>query len=217
MALGSTPFLYNPPNDEGTWLTWGAVHQSDHFSLATATTALVNAVVPILPIDPVLLPPRFPGSLTLGWLVNHQAIHDALSAALGIGNFDLSFVNFGDKESVAVWIQYNAYIHQATAAAIGQLQAAKVSQQTQQALSQPVQPQGVNQINPQGNRAILPQGNPGITTILSQPRAGTQIAPQGSLPQAPLQPFATLQPQTAPMPANLQPGTPLLPGNPGVT
>lgn len=226
MAFGSSPILYNAPLTDQAWLIWGAVHQSDHFALANAVTQLTNNLVPVLPIDPVLLPSKFyPPQLFLVWLANHQAIHNALSAALGIGNFDLSTFDPQDPTSVNYFIQYNAYFHQACAAAIGQLKA----QQTQTAASNsqgqsvPIQPQPVGvQPEPQasGNTAILPQGSPGIQTVQPQPQPGTAPLPQGASgqPQAAQQPFPTLQPQPGPAPPpGLQPGTPQLPGNPGET
>jgi hypothetical protein len=216
--IGSSPLLYNPPVDDPTWAAWGSTHQTDHFQLVFAIRDLVHRDVPMLPIDPVLVPPRFPRELNLYWLMIHQSLHNALSAALGVSNFDLSFVNFEDPASVAVWIQYNAYVHQQLAAAVGRLKAIQTVVLSQQSQAIQPQPEGLQpEPQPSGNQPVQPQGNPGITTIQPQPQQpGAQ--PQGGLPQPPDQPFPTLQPQPSPAPPpGIQPGTPQLPGNPGAT
>jgi hypothetical protein len=207
-AISSPSLLYDPPIDDVTWLMWGATHQSDHFQLADGIRTKTGLTVPVLPIDPVPLPGR--GALEtdmLLWFQNHQLLHNALNAVLGIGNIDLSYVDFRNVEQMAVWIRYNAYLHQATAAAIATFQP------PQQPGQQPVgifpQPGPNTQIQPQ-QQAVLPQGNPGVQVIM--PQSGG-VQPQAALgPQPAEQPFATLQPQPAPQPTTPQPGTPLQPG-----
>jgi hypothetical protein len=209
MPLGSPPLLYEVPIDDMTWAIWGSVHQSDHFQIASGISDATGIIVPVLPIDPVPLPHRgAPLALTLTWFMNHQIIHDAMNAALGLGNFDLSYVDFSNPEQITVWIQYNAYAHQAVIAAISTYQppAPAPGQPSVGILPQPAPG---TQVQPQ-QQGVLAQGNPGILTI--QPQS-PGVQPQAALgPQPALQPFATLQPQPALAPANLQPGTPLQPG-----
>jgi hypothetical protein len=214
MANGSSPYLYNPPADGPTWLGWGATHQSDHFAIAQGIKIATGIVVPIYPVDPV--PLHAERSQMLDWFMNHQVMHNAIVAALGIADYDLSYVDFQSAEQRSTWIQYNALFHQAAFAAIARLQAQKAAREAQPSLSQPIalQPQPNTQIAPQpeGNQAIAPQGNPGITTIEAQPTTpGVQA--QGGLPQPAEQPFPTQQPQPSQSPPpGIQGGTPVPPG-----
>lgn len=211
-----TPILYNPPIVRDAWLIWGSVHQTDHFQIVAGIREKLGLTVGVLPIDPV--PLDLPSAM-LTWFMNHQAIHNEMNAAFGLGGLDLSYVDFSNKEQMATWIQYNALEHQQVSFAIASYQ--PPPQATQQIVSQPIWPQPVGSqplAQPSGNQAILPQGVPGVETILPQPQPGTQVLPQGGSPQAPLQPFPTVQPQpSAAPPPGIQPGTPILPGNPGAT
>jgi hypothetical protein len=220
MSIGSSPLLYNSPLDPA----WSATHQTDHFSLADGATKATGALVPTLPLDPIPLPPRGSPELMLAWFQRHQAIHAALSAALGINLMDLSYVDFTSQTeegqtAIADWIYYNGQFHNEAASAIARITLEKAeieAQQEQQ--SQPVNPQGLDQIEeqPTGNQAITPQGNPGIQTIQPQ-TAGTQAQGAVGQPQPAQQPFPTLQPQPSQSPVpGIQPGTPLSPGQGGI-
>ena len=205
-----TPLLYNPPIAVGPWLTWGAVHQSDHFAIVNGILNKKGISIGVLPIDPVPLGNR---AAMLAWFMNHQAVHNQMNAAMGLGGFDLSYVDFTNEEQARVWIQYNALEHAQISAAIAAYQPPPPpqGQQSQAIMPQPFGVQPAPQ--PSGNVALLPQGIPGVQTILSQPAAGTQVAPQGGQPQPALQPFATLQPQPSPAPQpGSNPGTPLQAG-----
>jgi hypothetical protein len=208
MTIGSSPLLYDMPSDTLTWMAWGSVHQSDHFQIAAGIAAVTGQTVPVLPIDPVPLPTRgYSQDMILTWFMNHQIMHDAMTAALGLGNFDLSYVDLSNPEQATVWIQYNAIIHQTVIAAISTYQPPQ--QPGQPVFSIQPQPLPNTQVQPQ-QQGVIPQGGPGILTVQQQ-MGGTQ--PQGALgPQPALQPFATLQPQPAPLPSNIQPGTPLQAG-----
>lgn len=148
----------------------------------------------------------------LTWFMNHQNIHNEMNAAMGIGGFDLSYVDFTNPEQARVWLQYNALEHQAIAYRIATFQFPTTAQGQP---SEAIMPQPNPALQPQGgNQALLPQGNPGVQTIQAQ--GANQIAAQGGQPQPALQPFATLQPQPAAAPqAPFNPGTPLQPGSGG--
>ena len=203
-----TPLLFNAPVGLGPWLLWGATHQSDHFQIISGILNATGQTVGVLPIDPVPIGNR---EQMMIWFMNHQEIHNQMNAAMGTGGFDLSFVDLQNPEEARIWLQYNALEHQAIAYRIATFQPPQTSQGQPTFAIQP-QPFGVQPV-PQGSNALLPQGLPGVQTIISQPQAGTQVQPQGGMPQAPLQPFPTLQPQPGQSPqAPLNPGTPLQAG-----
>ena len=211
-----TPLLFNVPTDRGSWLLWGAVHQSDHFQIVAGIRDKTGVTVGVLPIDPVPLDNK---EAMLAWFMNHQDVHNQMNSAIGVGGVDLSYFDFKSKEQTEQWIRYHAYEHQIIAFRIAAFQFPQTAQGQPTEAVQPQPEAGLQPAEqPQGNQALLPQGSPGVQTILSQPVAGTQVSPQGGSPQAALQPFPTLNPQPGLQPGQtLSPGTPLTAGSGGTS
>ena len=115
--------LYNVPQDIGTWLAWGTIHQGDHLIIANQIQQLYTPTEPavIYAIDPV---PIFNPGLLLGWGLTHQALHNSMAAATGVQAFDFSFVDITQPANLAIWIQLHAQEHQAVDAVLYQAQIA---------------------------------------------------------------------------------------------
>lgn len=101
------PFLYNTPTDDATLLEWSANHQRDHFLIAyTIQQKYSGTSVILLPIDPV------PVQLDLlTWSMNHQTMHNEMDNVTGVQGFDLSSVNFQQRDQLLIWINLHAWEH----------------------------------------------------------------------------------------------------------
>lgn len=190
------PLLFNAPTDVGMWLSFGSVHQLDHFGLVRQVLDKRQILLGMLPIDPV---PVDNPSAMLTWFQHHQALHNALNGAVGLGGFDLSFVDFNDQSRASHWIQDHAIEHMRISAFLAGIQLPRIPMQPRAAFSQPLLPQPVgSQPMVQPAPALLPQPAPAL-----QPQPQPALQPQPS-------PALLPQPGPAP-PTGLQPGTPVLP------
>lgn len=101
------PYLYNTPFDDGSLLAWGAQHQQEHFLLAWQIWQKFSGTsVAVQPIDPV--PVRLD---MLTWTMNHQMMHNEVNSVLGTSGYDLSGVNFANREMLLVWMNEHANEH----------------------------------------------------------------------------------------------------------
>jgi hypothetical protein len=217
-----TPILFNTPTDTQSWLFWGTTHQLDHFGIVDGIFGTIGTQVPMLPIDPV---PLNDPNMMLVWFLNHQAIHNAMNAALGQAGSDLSMVDFRDSAQAAYWIENNALEHQNISAAIAYYQLNPPQQMAGAAQNIP----GPSFVVPSAATAVQILGQPYPNAV--QPQiGGVQSQPSPILPQpSPVQPQAaaspaSIAPQPGPTPAPGQlpgtpstesGGTPMIPGTPG--
>ena len=224
-----TPLLYNAPLDVPMWMTFGAVHMQDHIQIAAQIFDKTQILIPLLPLDPIPLdnPP-----MMLTWFMSHAAMHAAMNASMGAPGSDLSYVDFKNKEMMAVWIEYNALEHQAIAAALAAFQPqALPAQPMPQQLSIPALPGQGGILAPTQPVSIptqMVQAQPVPEPVQSQPGGigGLQAQPAGILgvqpqpnpaifgqPAPGLLPQAAALPQTAPLPQSVpQPGVPAVVG-----
>lgn len=103
----SLPDLYNIPHSQSELNIWSFANMNEHAKTAAALLrASPPVVLPLYPLDPI------PFGAGLGaWLYNHQTIHNAQNAALGIAGNDLTTLDFNDAGQVVNWIQLHASEH----------------------------------------------------------------------------------------------------------
>ena len=102
-----TPLLYNTPHDEGSLFEWASIHQKDHFAIAAEIQRkLSGTTVILMPIDPIPLQADM-----LTWAMNHQLMHSEMDDAVGVAGFDLTAVNFSQRQELEIWIQLHAAEH----------------------------------------------------------------------------------------------------------
>lgn len=194
-----TPILYNAPTNVEMWLTFGAVHQQEHFQLVRQIFDKKQLLVPMLPIDPV--PIDIPDAM-LTWFQNHQGLHNLLNAALGTGGFDLSGVDFRDAAQTSGWMENHAKEHARISAVLAGIQVPSLPTLPLALLSQPIVPQ------PFGAQP----GPQPLPALQAQPEPALQSQPQPALQP---QPLPALQPQPGPAPVpGLPPSPPIVPGGP---
>lgn len=103
----SQAYLYNTPTDAGSLLEWSSLHQKDHFGIAQIIfEKFSGTTVLLLPIDPI--PIQFD---MLTWARNHQAMHIEMDNVVGLSAFDLTSVNFAQREQMLIWMNLHAQEH----------------------------------------------------------------------------------------------------------
>lgn len=111
------PLLYNTPYDEGSLLEWSSIHQKDHFNIALQIQQKFSGTtVLLMPIDPVPLQLDM-----LTWAMNHQFMHNEMDNVVGVAGFDLSSVNFMQREQLEIWINLHAWEHYRVAQVLASL------------------------------------------------------------------------------------------------
>lgn len=105
--MAMNPLLYNSPADEASLLEWSANHQREHLLIAyTIQQKYSGTQTIVLPIDPV--PVQFD---MLTWAQNHQTMHNEMDNVTGVQGFDLSSVNFQERDQLLIWINLHAWEH----------------------------------------------------------------------------------------------------------
>ena len=108
--------LFNTPHDPGTLAEFSSVHQFDHFEISRGLFEKLNVTAEVPPLDPI--PVRFD---LFTWLMNHQFVHNQANGYLGLSGFDLTGVDFTQREQFLIWTRYNALEHQNMAMKLAQL------------------------------------------------------------------------------------------------
>jgi hypothetical protein len=111
--------LFNAPYDPGTLAEYGSVHQFDHFEIIRELFQKLGVTAEIPPIDPI--PVEFQLDM-LTWLMNHQFLHNQANGLLGLSGFDLTSVDFRNREQLLIWTRYNALEHYNMTQALAVLQ-----------------------------------------------------------------------------------------------
>lgn len=97
--------LPHDPAGFGAWLTG---HYYEHLVMAQKAAGLT---------DPVLVPQfdilswRAEPEYVTNWLVNHEAIHDALRTGANLTGIDLSLVDFTNDDEFSEWLDIHAQEH----------------------------------------------------------------------------------------------------------
>ena len=101
--------LFNAPHDAGTLAEFSSIHQADHFDIGGQVVQKLGIRTMIMqPLDPI--PVEF-GLDLLTWLMNHQLVHNEVNGYLGLSGYDLTSVDFHNREQLEIWIRYNALEH----------------------------------------------------------------------------------------------------------
>lgn len=97
--------LFNVPLGQKELDTWASVHARHHVDINSSIYKLTKLSLPefvLEPIDP---------NDTKTWEEQHQIMHQNQNALLGIEGYDLSSVDFNDRDNLTAWIQLNAVEH----------------------------------------------------------------------------------------------------------
>lgn len=100
--------LYEYPESGIDLQIWGFSHMAHHrdiIRLLFDQQALELTEYSLDPFDPT-----DKGGLAT-WLANHQIMHHAMDAALGIAGYDLSQVDWSDRGDMSVWLQNHGDEH----------------------------------------------------------------------------------------------------------
>lgn len=110
MSLAS---IFNIPSSPEQMAAWSFSHMANHRDIIRLIYERGGVILDEYAIDPInLADPK-------GFLDNHQILHQQFSAVLGLSGFDLSDVDFNQKEQLAVWIDLNARSHRAACDILG--------------------------------------------------------------------------------------------------
>lgn len=116
--------LFNAPYDAGSLAEFSSIHQADHMQIvAQIFEKLGIATLELPPLDPIPVQFDF-----LTWLMNHQFAHNQANGYLGLTGFDLTSVDFRNREQFLIWTRYNALEHYAQSEALARMQPQGASQ-----------------------------------------------------------------------------------------
>ena len=97
------------PRDPAGWGMWLTGHSLEHEDFRIACLNLSTPI--ILPCFD-LLSWRDEPEFVQGWLVNHEALHEALRTVTGVSGSDLSLVDLSKDEEWFIWLDDHAQEHQ---------------------------------------------------------------------------------------------------------
>ena len=97
--------LFNVPSDFQSTSWFSFANRDAHVLANRAALAASGITLPEYPLDPI------PPVELDGWLYNHQAMHNAVNAFLGLQGNDLTDVDPKDKAQLATWVQLHANEH----------------------------------------------------------------------------------------------------------
>ena len=102
----SLPALYKVPEDQDGWAAWAFNHAAIHMTVNGAVSTQKSQNLTQYMLDAV-----DPEDLGM-WLYQHQATHNQVNAVLGINGYDLTNLNWRDKDQFEWWLQLNGEEHQ---------------------------------------------------------------------------------------------------------
>jgi len=105
--------LYNVPSTQGELETWSFAHAAHHNDINRIIQQSTGVLLPSYILDP------FDPNNAQTWLYQHQALHQAQDAILGIEGFDLLDVNLQNSNELAGWIFLNSQEHYQAAKILG--------------------------------------------------------------------------------------------------
>lgn len=110
MALAD---LYNVPRDDQEMSAWSFSHMAHHRDMIRVVFQTLNVQLPEFILDPVNL------ANPVGFLDQHQEMHDQLDRIFGIKTLNLTEVEWSNEAQRSSWIWQNAQLHLAEAQATG--------------------------------------------------------------------------------------------------
>lgn len=107
--------LLTPPdiNNSGSLSEFSFSNQDEHRKIALAVQAQKNLQLVIYPLDPIE-----PYGIEQ-WFQLHQQAHNDMSNALNIANFDISEVDFKNRDQLQAWLWLHFTMHQEAAQMLG--------------------------------------------------------------------------------------------------
>ena len=97
--------LYNVPTTDSERAQWAFAHMAHHRDINQEIYSLIKVALPEYILDPI--DPNDVGQ----WEYQHQQMHDAQNAILGIQGQDLTGVDWKDQRLLAGWIFLNQSEH----------------------------------------------------------------------------------------------------------
>ena len=110
MALAT---IFNEPRDKQTADEWAFSHMAHHRDINRRIFEIYHVTLPEYVLDP------FNPSDTGTFGYQHQQMHNAQNAILGISGNDLVDVNWKNEEERGIWVDLNAREHLAASAILG--------------------------------------------------------------------------------------------------
>jgi hypothetical protein len=108
-TLLNTPDMGNLPSV----FEWSFSNQAQHLAIVQQSFVKFNQQLTLYPLDP------FPVGNVTGWLQLHQQAHNDFASVLNIENFDLSSVDFRNKDQLDAWVRLHFDMHQQAAQILG--------------------------------------------------------------------------------------------------
>lgn len=99
--------LYNVPSTPEELSHWASTHMAMHRDINRRIYELSNGLV-VLP--EYVLDPINPNDTGV-WDDQHQIMHQDMDAVLGISGFDLTGVDFKNRDTLVNWVQLHASEH----------------------------------------------------------------------------------------------------------
>ncbi len=97
--------LYNVPGTNEERAQWAFTHMAHHRDINRTIYELIKVALPEYILDPVN--PDNSGE----WEYQHQLMHDAQNALLGITGQDLTGIDWKDQRLLTAWIYLNSSEH----------------------------------------------------------------------------------------------------------
>lgn len=97
--------LFNVPISDAELDTWASVHARHHVDINRLIYQITKLSLPEFVLEPI------DRDNTNTWEEQHQIMHQNQNALLGIEGYDLSSVDFNDRDNLTAWIQLNAIEH----------------------------------------------------------------------------------------------------------
>ena len=108
--MSSVASLYNVPSTQDELNTWAFAHAAHHHDIIRTIFQKYGLMLSEYVLDP------FDINAPDNWIYQHQTMHQDFDAILGIDGFDLTDVQFEDKNQLAGWIYLNSQEHYQAAA-----------------------------------------------------------------------------------------------------
>ena len=106
--MSGVAVLYEVPTNTQEFLVWSGVHVAHHRDINRAIYQTLKIALPEYMLDP--FDPLDEASLN-NWLYLHQAMHANQDQILGIVGFDLTDVDWKDREVLEFWTLNHANEH----------------------------------------------------------------------------------------------------------
>lgn len=103
--------ISDAPRTPEEWAGWSFSHQASHVDIQRVIFAAYSIETPLYALDP------FNQASTWTW--QNQAQHTAIAKALGYKGFDLTTVDWQDRDSVVDWVSRHAEEHQIASRILG--------------------------------------------------------------------------------------------------